>query len=86
MEKQIRKKLKDNKDLPLANFFLKKFKDKDSDFCPVNYLDDEEKYLETMKKWKNNFQNEYLERYPHLGLKDWPVRYKKIYRHKKLVF
>ena len=86
LEKQIRKKLKDNKDLPLANFFLKKFKDKDSDFCPVDYLDDEEKYLETMKKWKNDFQNEYLERYPHLGLKDWPVRYKKIYRHKKLIF
>ena len=51
LEKQIRKKLKDAKDLPLANVFLKKFKDKDSDFCHVDYLDDEERYLEKMKKW-----------------------------------
>ena len=65
---------------------MKSFKDKDSDFCPADYLDNKEKYLETIKKWKNDFQNEYFERYPHLGLKDWPVRHKKNYRHKKLVF
>ena len=35
---------------------------------------------------EKRFSEEYLERYPHLGLKDWPVRHKKIYRHKKLVF
>ena len=85
-EKQIRKKLKDNKDLPLVKVFLKKFKDKDSDFCPVDYLDNKERYLETMKMWKSDFQNEYLERYPHLGLKYWPVGHKKISRHDKLFF
>ena len=56
LEKQIRKKLKDTKNLPLANIFLKKFKDKDSDFCPADYLDNEEKYLKKIKKWKNDFQ------------------------------
>ena len=87
LEKQIRKNLRDSKELLLANVFVKKFKDKEPLFSPVNYLDDDEKYLQTMEKWKNDFQNEYLEKYPHLGLKDWPVRHKKIYRHtKRLVF
>ena len=77
LEKQIRKKLKDSKDLPLANMFIKKFKDKDPDFCPADYLDNEEKYLETMKKWKNDFENEFVEGYPHLGRIDSPVRHNK---------
>ena len=37
LEKQIRKKLADNKVLPLVNVFIKKFKDKDLRFCPVTY-------------------------------------------------
>ena len=54
LEKQIRKKLADNKDLPLANVSMKNFKDKDLHFCPVTYLDDDETYLETMKQWKKD--------------------------------
>ena len=54
LEKQIRKKLADNKDLPLVNVFIKKFKDKDLHFCPVTYLDDDETYLETMKQCKKD--------------------------------
>ena len=87
LEKQIRKKLADNKELPLANVLIKKFKDKDLHFCPVTYLDDDESYLETMKQWEKDSENEYLKKYPYLGRKDWPVRNQKIYRHqKKLVF
>ena len=49
LEKQIKKNLAVDKDLPLANIFIKKFKDKDLHFCPVTYLDNDETYLETMK-------------------------------------
>ena len=56
LEKTLRKKLNDFKDLPLANIFLKKFKEKTQGFSPVNYLDDKEKYFELMKHWKNDFE------------------------------
>ena len=64
LEKQLRKKLKNSKDLPLGNVFLRKFNKKDSDYSPVNYLEDDEKYFEKIKKWKNDFEKDYLERYP----------------------
>ena len=83
LEKKLRKKLNDFKDLPLANIFLKKFKEKTQEFSPVNYLDDKEKYFELMKHWKNDFEKKYIERYPHLCLE--PIRHKKIYRH-QIVF
>ena len=87
LEKHIRRKLRKFKDLLTANVFLKKIKEKDSDFCPVSYLSDEENYFEKMKRSKKDFENDYLERYPHLKKESWPVRHKKIYRrHKKLVF
>ena len=84
LEKQLRKKLKSSKDLPLANVFLRKFKEKDADFSRVNYLEDDEKYFEKIKKSENDFEKDYLERYPHLRLE--PIRHKKIYRHQKVVF
>ena len=87
LEKQIRKKLVDGKDLLLANVFIKKFQDKDLHFSPETYLDDDESYLEIIKEWKKTSENRYLQKYPHLGRKHWPVRHQKIYRHqKKLVF
>lgn len=76
--------MKNSKDLPLANIFLRKFEEKDSDFSTLNYLEDSEKYFEKIKKWKNDFEKDYLERYPHLRLE--PIRQKKIYRHQKVVF
>ena len=86
LAKQIRKKLEDSKDLPSANVFLQKLKEKDKYFCPVNYLNDKENYLEKMKRWKKDFKSVYIERNPHLKLKCWPISHKNIYRHKKLVF
>ena len=86
LEKQIRKKLEDSKDLPSANVFLQKLKEKDKYFCPVNYLNDKENYLEKMKRWKKDFKSVYIERNLHLKLKCWPISHKNIYRHKKLVF
>ena len=87
LEKHIWRKLRKFKDLPTANVFLQKVKEKDSDFCPVSYLSDEENYFEKIKRSKKDFENDYLERYPHLKKESWPVRHKKIYRrHKKLVF
>ena len=77
-------KLKSSKDLPLANVFLRKFKEKDADFSRVNYLEDDEKYFEKIKKSENDFEKDYLERYLHLRLE--PIRHKKIYRHQKVVF
>ena len=76
MEKQIRKKLVNNKDLPLANVFIKKFQDKDLHFLLVSYLDDDETHLEMMQEWKKDSENEYLRKYPDLGRKDWSVRHK----------
>ena len=81
LEKQIRKKLVNNKDLPLANVFIKKFQDKDLHFSPVSYLDDDETYLKMVQEWKKDSENEYLRKYPLLGRNNWPVRHKKIYRH-----
>ena len=49
LEKQIRKKLVINKDLPLANVFIKKFQEKDLHFSPVYYLDDDETYLKMIQ-------------------------------------
>ena len=88
LEKQIRKKLVNNKDLPLANVFIKKFQDKDLHFSPVSYLDEGETYLEMMQEQEKYSENEYLRKYPHLRRKDWPVRHKKFSRNqkKKLVF
>ena len=86
LEKQIRKKLEDSKDLPSANVFLHKLKEKDKYFCPVYYLNDKENYLEKMKRWKKDFKSVYIERNLHLKLKCWPISHKNIYRHKKLVF
>ena len=56
LEIQLRKKLKDFKDFPFANAFLEKFKEKDNEFCPVNYLNNEENYSEKMKRWKKIFR------------------------------
>ena len=81
LEKQIRKKLVNNKDLPLANVFIKKFQDKDLHFSPLSYLDDDETYLKMVQEWKKDSENEYLRKYPLLGRNNWPVRHKKIYRH-----
>ena len=81
LEKQIRKKLVNNKDLPLANVFIKKFQDKDLHFSPVSYLDDDETYLKMVQEWKKDSENEYLRKYPLLGRNNWPVRHKKICRH-----
>ena len=44
LEKTLRKKWKDFKDLPVTNILFKKFKEKDQEFSPVNYLEDDEKY------------------------------------------
>ena len=65
LENHIRRKLRKFKDLPTANVFLQKVKEKDSDFCPVSYLSDEESYFEKIRRWKKGFENDYLERYPH---------------------
>ena len=50
IRKTLRKKLKDFKDLPVTNVLLKKFKEKDQEFSPVNYLEDEEKYFKLVKQ------------------------------------
>ena len=86
LEKHIRRKLRKFKDLPTANVFLQKVKEKDCDFCPVSYLSDEENYFEKIRRWKKDFENDYLERYPHSKKECWPVRYKVIYRNGKLIF
>ena len=83
LEKTSRKKLKDFKDLPVTNVLLKKFKEKDLGLSLVNYLEDEEKYFKLVKQWQNNFEKDYLKRYPHLLLE--PIRHKKIYRHQKVL-
>ena len=42
LEKQIRRKLRKFQDFSTANVLLQKIKEKDSDFCPVRYLSEEE--------------------------------------------
>ena len=43
-------------------------------------------YFEKTRRWKKDFENDYLERYPHLKKECWPVRHKKTYRLEKLIF
>ena len=42
LEKHIRRKLRKFQDFSTANVLLRKIKEKDSDFCPVRYLSEEE--------------------------------------------
>ena len=67
LENHIRRKLRKFKTYRQLtdNVFLQKVKEKDSDFCPVSYLSEEESYFEKIRRWNKDFENDYLERYPH---------------------
>ena len=55
LEKQIRRKLRKFQDFSTANVLLQKIKEKDSDFCPVRYLSEEENLFWKNKKMEERF-------------------------------
>ena len=76
LEMVIKIKWETTKDLPLVNIILTKFKEKDNYFNPQKYIEeDEEKYFELLQEWKLNFEEDYLEKNPHLRFA--PIRHKK---------
>ena len=63
LEHTIRRKW-NSKVLPLVNIIFKKYEEKDQNFNPEKYLeDDQEKYFELLKIWKIKNEKTYFEKY-----------------------
>ena len=65
------------KALPLVNIIIKKYKERDEYFNPMEYLNDldSEKYFELLAKWKKEVEDIYLKDFPHVRFS--PHRHKK---------
>ena len=86
LEKHFRRKWKKEslcKNLPITNVLLRKIKEGELVFDPSRYLEDEEQYFANLTSWKENFEQQYLSKYPFLTRS--PIRYKKIIRHEKVL-
>ena len=63
LEHTIRRKW-NSKVLPLVNIIFKKYEEKDQNFNPEKYLeDDQEKYFELLKIWTIKNEKTYFEKY-----------------------
>ena len=85
LKKHLRKKWKKEsfcKSLPIINVLFKKIEEEELVFNPIPYIEDEEQYFANLISWKNNFEEQLLNRHPYLTRS--PIRHQKIYRHKKV--
>ena len=55
-----------------------KITEEDRAFDPTNYLNEKEQYFANLESWKMTFEEELIQRKPHLTRK--PRRYRKIYK------
>ena len=76
LENTIRRKWKSTV-LPNVNIFIKKFIEKDEFLNPIRFLEEfnQEKYFKLLKSWKEEEEESYLEKYPHLRFD--PIRHTK---------
>ena len=86
LKKHLRKKWKKEtfcKSLPITNVLCKKTEEKELVFNPIPYIKDEEQDFANLISWKNNFEEQLLNRHPYLTRS--PIRHRKTYRHKKVI-
>ena len=86
LKKYLRKKWKREsvaKQLPIINVLLRKIKERELEFDPTRYLEDEKQYFANLISWKENFEKELIEKYPFLTRS--PIRHRKMIRHQKIL-
>ena len=76
LEKCVHRKW-NRKALPLVNIIIKKYKERDEFFNPMEYWNalDSEKYFELLAKWKKEVEDIYLKDFPHVRFS--PHKHKK---------
>ena len=85
-KRHLRKKWKKEsfcKLLPIINIMFKKIEEEELVFNPIPYIEDEEQYFSNLISWKNNFEEQLLNKHPYLTRS--PIRHRKIYRHVKVI-
>ena len=85
LKKHLRKKWKKEsfcKSLPIINVLFKKIEEEELVFNPIPYIEDEEQYFANLISWKNNFEEQLLNRHPYLTRS--PIRHRKFIDIKKL--
>ena len=86
LKKYLRKKWKREsvaKQLPIINVLLRKIKERELEFDPTRYLEDEKQYFANLISWKENFEKQLIEKYPFLTRS--PIRHRKMIRHQKIL-
>ena len=86
LKKHLRKKWKKEsfcKSLPIINVMFKKIEEEELVFNPIPYTEDEEQYFGNLISWKNNFEEQLLNKHPYLTRS--PIDHRKIYRHVKVI-
>ena len=68
--------------LPIINVLFKKIEEEELVFNPIPYIEDEEQYFANLISWKNNFEEQLLNRHPYLTRS--PIRHRKFIDIKKL--
>ena len=69
------------KTLPIINVLILKIIEEYQAFDPTNYLNEKEQYSANLESWKMTFEEELIQRKPHLTRK--PIRYREIYKFKE---
>ena len=85
LKKHLRKKWKKEsvcKSLPIINVVFKKIEVEELRYNPIPYIEDEEQYFSNLISWKNNFEEQLLNKHPYL--KRSLIRHRKISRHVKV--
>ena len=67
----------------IINVMFKKIEEEELVFNPIPYIEDEEQYFSNLVSWKNNFEEQLLNKHPYLTRS--PIRHRKIYRHVKVI-
>ena len=86
LKKHLRKEWKKGtfcKSLPIINVLFKKNEEEELVSNPIPYIEDEEQHFANLISWKNNFEEQLLNRHAYLTRS--PIHQQKIYRHKKVI-
>ena len=77
LKKIIKRKWKGQKNLPGFNILMRKIKEGDEVFNPIEFLQgDNEHFFQKLQEWKKIFKNTYLKQHPFL---------REQIRHKKFI-
>ena len=87
LKKYLRKKWKKEsfcKSLSMINVLFKKIEEEEFVFNPIPYIEEEEQYFANLISWKNNFEEQLLNKHPPYLTRS-SIRHRKIYRHVKVI-